>query len=883
MPDEEKALPLLVGSDGFPATPLPENSCCGMLMVKGEPHMRAGIVAQRCLCGCSQRACGLEADVDVRFLNDPASFDTGRCVFRGPLFFPPYAAVVEVARSRAITDTTKYRDAFARGHLPPGSPSDPSEYKEWVSWADFTGIPNYHSDAELYNGLIALELNELALLPTPELRRFLLSCEYWASIRAKATQMGIAEKDIPANIGRIAEALAHDLHKDTGPRMPTPADMAGGGVKVSTAPIPQSLTLAAKQAVNTVTKWLPNSLELQQEIITGFYCNAWEILDRQDCTEGNGFGFVQNSILDKLVDVKPQLVTEFMRQYDGASAFHVNGRNWMQAYSLWYAHDHRRFINWSSAGLGKTRTIPAIVAAFDIRFSIIFSPKKITNDKNPQLAFELLTEDPDAVIYYSDHGVPSFLAPGRHHYFVCNSEKLQQGPKTRRMIDALIAHRPGLITFDEGHLLVSCNLIDPELGETTTGDPKYKPRMEGLRYLLDELDGLTKLGPEPRVIVLTGTPVRVDAREGQALFELIGVEVGEFDKEMNELNALRLRGQLQQNGFQFLNYGLPELRRFIYPFKVPPDIAAKLNASEMSTLDKEIVRMDYALQNIYSLRGKAVINTERVPLSADEATPVDNRDSIYDLAQLIQLESDKQPKAQEARQALPDKPSSSKKKKKKDTDESFADWSALDRLRFPVVRLNYEPLDSSVNPIFFTYFVDGPSAVIADFLNNRNVQHLRCTGDSDDAELGRYLTQKDSSLIASSSWSVGVDGSQKVSNALVTLGIPWHDSGHRQTVARIHRQGAETPDGTPTTVIHEIIPVAVNVNYDVKRLNKVYARRTFTEILSLGEVDAPQAGGRDKLKQNISTKAEITADLKAAISGIFGEQLSMPLNHQEEE
>jgi len=135
--------------------------------------------------------------------------------------------------------------------------------------------------------------------------------------------------------------------------------------------------------------------------------------------------------------------------------------------------------------------------------------------------------------------------------------------------------------------------------------------------------------------------------------------------------------------------------------------------------------------------------------------------------------------------------------------------------------------------------VDGPSAVVSDFLTSRNIGTYAARVIRDDMRnLGKYLTQKDSSLIASSSWSVGVDGSQKVSNALVTLGIPWHDSGHRQTVARIHRQGAETPDGTPTTVIHEIIPVAVNVNYDVKRLNKVYARRTFTEILSLGEVKA---------------------------------------------
>ena len=100
-------LPLLVGRDGFHETPLDEESCRGMLVVRGKPHLRDGVLAQRCLCGCSQRACGLESDVDVRFLNDPSNFETGECVFRGPLFFPPYAEVVEVARSRGITNTAK--------------------------------------------------------------------------------------------------------------------------------------------------------------------------------------------------------------------------------------------------------------------------------------------------------------------------------------------------------------------------------------------------------------------------------------------------------------------------------------------------------------------------------------------------------------------------------------------------------------------------------------------------------------------------------------------------------------------------------------------------------------------------------------------------------
>jgi hypothetical protein len=169
--------------------------------------------------------------------------------------------------------------------------------------------------------------------------------------------------------------------------------------------------------------------------------------------------------------------------------------------------------------------------------------------------------------------------------------------------------------------------------------------------------------------------------------------------------------------------------------------------------------------------------------------------------------------------------------------EMGCDMSTLSQKRFPVVRLKYEPLKRSTNPVFFSYFVDGITEAISTFLDDRNIKYRKCTGDSDDEELGAYLKEKDSSLIASSSWSVGVDGSQRVSNALVMLGMPWHDSGHRQTIARIQRQGAVTPSGEPTTVVHEIIPVALNAAYDVKRLNRVYSRRTFTEVLSLGEID----------------------------------------------
>jgi hypothetical protein len=831
--EEAAVLPLIVGRDGFPITGIPLHSQVGMLMVVGEVRERDGLFVQYCLCGCSGRECGEAADVDVRLLNDLSSLD--KCAFRGRPFFPPYTDLVAAVKKKGINNTDKYRAAFARGELPRFSPQDPSQYEEWTSWADLTDVPDYYSDSELFNGLIALDLDSLGLLPPPERRRILLSCRYWTSIKQKAKERGIDEKDIPNRIDELVNAISGDSSKDASDSSGSGGGGPRGGGKPKVAPR-LSLKEQARVLVNKVTLWLPTSRELQEEMINGFYHNAWEMLDRGDSINGNGFEVVQSDVLTPLQEGKPELVAEFLRQYKGVCEHRTKARNWMQAYSLWYAHERRRFINCSSAGLGKTRTIPAIVSTFDIQLTVLFSPKKITNEDNPQLDQEMKVEDPNAIIHFSDNGVPAFLEPGKHHYFVCNSEKLQQGPKTKLMVDAIMAHNPGLIVFDEGHLLVSSNLVDPELGETEK-DAKYKPRMEGLRYLLG------KLPFDTRVIVLTGTPVRVDAREGQALFELIGEDIGEFKPEMSEMNALRLRGRLQHFGFQFLNHRLPELRRFIYPFKVPDDVAKRLNGPGLSTLAKEKVRIEYALCDLYSLKGRVVINTERVALPENDATALEDEDITAvkpDPAEEVALHL---PKAEVVVVAPELTPAEGVALPKAEVvvvatkPVTGIDLAGLSHMRFPVVRLSYEPLERSVNPVFFTYFVDGPAETIAAYLKKKGIKYRQCTGHSDDSELGAYLKERDSSLIASSSWSVGVDGSQRVSNALVTLAIPWHDSGHRQTIARIQRQGAVTPDGAPTTVVHEIIPVAVNVAYDVKRLNKVYSRRSFTEVLSLGEIE----------------------------------------------
>lgn len=813
----KKPKPLIRGSEGFPTTPVPIDEDRGFLTVSGEPVMRDGIIVQRCICGCNQAACALAADVDVRFLNNPADYQTEDCPLQTEAVFPPFSEVLEAARAQRVRTVGQYRRALVEGYLPVGSPSDPTRYEEWTSWADFTGSPEYHSKEELFDALFALDLDSLGLLPRPDRRRVLVFSRYWASIKGRAAELGIAEKDIPDRLDAIVASLrpaSTEWFSDASSSSDSPGlggpGSTGGKNKSSPGEV-LHLSSESEVIVNSVTIWLPSGPEIQAEIINGFYHNAWELLDREDTLKGPGAGIalVEETILQPLTSVKPELVEEFRRQFAGVSHYKVKGRNWMQAYSLWYAEDHNRFINWSSAGLGKTRTIPALVHHYDIPLTVFFSPKAITNEHNPQIAAELEVEDPLAVLHYSDYGVPTELEPGKHHYFIANPEKLQMNGKTREMIDALLKLNPGLFVFDEGHLLVSISLVNPETGETVN-DPKFRPRMNGLRYLLD------RIRQDQRVVVLTGTPVRVDAREGQALFELIAEDIGAVSKEMSELNALRLRGRLQQFGFRFLNHRLPEFRRFVYPFMVPDGEATILNRTGGSLAEKEARRIDCALGHIRSLKGKVVINTEGLNLSPSEAVPVQEFDDD-------QIGSGKDP---------------------------------LLGASLPLVRLNYEPMDHAVNPVYYSYFIDGPVKAISEHLQERGEKFRLCTGESEKDELGEYLTRRDSSLIASSSWSTGVDGSQKVSNAVVTLGICWHDSGHRQMVARIHRQGACTPDGTPTRIVHEIIPVALNVAYDVRRLNKVYSRRSFSEVLSLGEITEPD-GEESELETAVKAIEEL--------------------------
>ncbi|HXP07760.1 MAG TPA: hypothetical protein VN828_04655, partial [Acidobacteriaceae bacterium] len=269
-----------MGDERSPRSPLPLDNEVGTLVVAGEPVMRDGILVQRCLCGCSRNSCSVEADFDLRFLNDPANFISDRCPLQGKQFFPPFTDLLAAVRSKGVGDTEQYRKAYARGYLPKGSPADPAEYDEWTSWADFTARPDYHSDRELFDGLLAMDLENLGLLPRPDRRRVLVFSKYWASIRKKAKELGIEEKEIPDRLEEIVATFRPAPRSHYDEMSSSSREGCGGGMPRkagnSSGLTPLSLKEQGAVLIDSVTIWLPSGPEIQREMINGFYHNVWE-------------------------------------------------------------------------------------------------------------------------------------------------------------------------------------------------------------------------------------------------------------------------------------------------------------------------------------------------------------------------------------------------------------------------------------------------------------------------------------------------------------------------------------------------------------------------------------------------------------------------------
>jgi len=170
----------------------------------------------------------------------------------------------------------------------------------------------------------------------------------------------------------------------------------------------------------------------------------------------------------------------------------------------------------------------------------------------------------------------------------------------------------------------------------------------------------------------------------------------------------------------------------------------------------------------------------------------------------------------------------------------------------PVISPPGDLLARAINPVFYTWFIsgeDGPVQSIRDFIKlDPKARYYHCTGTSPETDLAAYQNNKDGMLIASSCFGNGINGAHYVSDTIVILGLPWTYAGLVQLTARIRRQGATKPNGTPTKVVLEIIPVAANLEYDVRRFFRVYKRREFSDCLLDGRIPRSVSSSEGDLK-----------------------------------
>jgi hypothetical protein len=791
--------PLLRGQDQTVGQSFQRGDCRGSLLVTDPPRHRRGTLVYACACQCRQPNCPVHVDADGAFLVEAGARSAGICSLAHSADIVPFAGWQTAFSGLNILTEAQYASALHHGSMPKGSPVDPAVYHEFSGWAKITGDPDYHSDAELANFLRQIDVASFSMLSEVGRYRFLAHARYWDRVVDKAKALGIDESNIVDKIAVIRQALdaevfAHQegrpvtLRGSTMEKVSRNGDEGGQSTpqqkpsgKAATPRNPKDADLSE---IRDALQWTSDAYEniggdLAVDTWHDWLAWLWNTLDREDVLHGDGVHRVREEILVKLHGSAAPLVKAFNDQIAQVISFRENGRNWMQAYAMWYTTTHRCWINFSDPGLGKTRTVPALVSALDILVTIYIGPMRILQRENLQFPREVAFEDSQAVIHFPDDPIPTTLEAGKHHYILVNPEKFQLGDRTDGMINRLLELNPGLVVFDEAHLVgLSSNDPEPGAGEMQAID---RPRSRELRRFIDDL------APSTRIGLMTGTPIRCSVQEGQALFSLIGVDCGDIDGDISYINAIALRGRLQQHGFRFHNYRIPELEQYVIPFNLPEEIADRIRRSS-NTLSHESLRIPFAMQAVEQAKG---VECYRV------------------------------------------------------TDDGLV----------PVV-LDFDPLQASINPVFYTTFVNGtggPQDQIEQYLDQRGQKYYRCTGSSEEAELAEYQVRKDGALVASQPFATGIDGAHRVSDTLVTLGLPWHHAGHKQLIARLRRQGAMKPNGEETLVIREFIPVALNASYDVRRFLKVYNRREFSDCLLDGRIASSMTRPEHELRGAFET------------------------------
>jgi hypothetical protein len=829
-------LPLVKGPSGTAPALYKKGDRRGPILVVDPPRRRQGEVVYSAVCQCGQANCPAKADVDAAFLSSiPANSPRGNCVFQMSTAFVPYDDWLVAFGKLGINTEDKYAEVLRRGKMPKGSPIDPTIYPDFTAWSTATGDADYHSNAELLSFLSIIDQQAFDLMPKSIRYRFLAHQRYYDRLVKKGTEMGFEESEVFSNVSNIRRKLAEEVSAKAASYGPQYGPGSGrvvvsGMVILPAASLPQSSIshtppqsaspsepqrsstpseyphkVADLTEMRKSVEWTSHVYEavggdLAEDTWYDWVANMWEKLGHASAMHGDaGVDTFRSQVLSNHNGTAKKLSDQFNDQYAQVLPYKVNGRNWMQAYALWYGLNNRRWINYSDAGIGKARTIPALVSALDISVTVYVAPLRIITKSNDQFAREVSFEDPCARIVFPEDVIPTVLDPQYHYYILVNPEKFQLGEQSQRIIDQLLSLSPRLVVYDEAHLVG----MPIEFEEEEFGIPFDRPRSREIKRFMDALPTETRVG------LMTGTPVRTRIEEAKSLLSMLGDPCTDIEGDTCIVNALSLRARLYRNGFRFRNYENPKLEQYVIPFLLPDELAYRMNSvastsNAMSMLQKETERIPFALTAVKEARGN----------------------KVYRIAEDGRLET---------------------------------------------MHLDFSPLTEAINPVYFTMFVNGdpgPVKQIETFLTETEQHFYYCVGESDKEQLRSYMERKDGSLIASQAFSTGINGAHKVSDTLVTVGLPWHHAGHKQLVARLCRQGATKPNGEPTTVVREFIPVAINAAYDVRRFQKVLDRRAFSDCLLDGLIPSSSERTEHELKTAVAQMVEKAREQMESSSGI---------------
>ncbi len=141
-------------------------------------------------------------------------------------------------------------------------------------------------------------------------------------------------------------------------------------------------------------------------------------------------------------------------------------------------------------------------------------------------------------------------------------------------------------------------------------------------------------------------------------------------------------------------------------------------------------------------------------------------------------------------------------------------------------------------------------------LNSYNIKFLKYTGDESDElreeNKKRFINKDADILLASSPISTGVDGLQKVSNKIIIISYPWTGAEWDQLIGRINRQGSIFDK---VEIIHPRVYIPLSNgeewNYDKRRWNIIKNKKTLSDVVVDGHLDAIYKLNRNKFVKEI--------------------------------